>query len=216
MSHRWLAGLCLSILATAGLAAAEFWETKPFLEWSDKEAEKLMTGSPWAAVIGTALPPPLPVASDGGGGGGRGGGDDNSFGPGPRRIQVGLSWRSALPVRQALVRAQVGQRGSLTADQQAFLAREGPYVIAVSSLPAQYSRGQIEAFLRRKGKPPIPVAEAASQKTATGPVLLIGFLRTDPIVLEDGDVEFTFKADRFELKKKFTLKNMVFGGKLEL
>ena len=80
----------------------------------------------------------------------------------------------------------------------------------------RYSRGEIEAFLRRKNKAPIPVGDAATQKTASGPVLLMAFPREDPITAEDSDVELTFKADRFEFKRRFNLKNMVVGGKLEL
>jgi hypothetical protein len=207
----------LLLIGTAAGAAAEFWETRPFLQWTDKEAQKVMTDSPWAVLMAAALPPPLP--REGGApnaqGGGRGG--DDGFGAGPRRVQMQIVWRSALPIRQAFMRSQIGPGGTLTAQQQEFIGRDpDAYVIAISNLPIQYARGTIEAFLKRKGRDPIPAAEAGAEKSATGPVVLIGFPRTDPITVEEGDVELTFKADRFEFKRKFTLKNMMFGGKLEL
>jgi hypothetical protein len=210
------ATLSLLLLSSAVLAAAEFWETKPFLQWTDKEVNKLLTDSPWAVTIGVALPPALPRESEAPNaqGGGRGGGD--GFGAAPRRIQMQLSWRSALPLRQAVVRGQVGLGGTPSAELQQFLEREADYVIAVAGLPLQYSRGEIEAFLRRKNKAPIPVGDAATQKTAAGPVLLMAFPRADPITAEDSDVELTFKADRFEFKRRFNLKNMVVAGRLEL
>ena len=36
-----------SLLAAVASAAA-VWDTKPFMEWSDKDMEKLLTDSPWA------------------------------------------------------------------------------------------------------------------------------------------------------------------------
>jgi hypothetical protein len=216
MRQHLIATVGFSLLFSGMLTAAEFWETKPFLTWSDKEAEKVMTDSPWAVTVGVALPPPLPRESGAGAQGGRGG-DDTGFGPVPRRIQLQIAWRSALPLRQALVRNQIGQDGTPSPQHQEFLTLQPTsYVIAIRNLPVQYSRGSIEAFLKRKGKPAIPVEEAGTEKTAAGPVLLIGFSAADPITLDEGDVELTFKSDRFEFKRKFTLKNMMFGGKLEL
>jgi len=205
------------------VAAADVWETKPFLEWSEKEAEKVLADSPWAALISVALPPRLPQPSaDTGGGGGRGGGGGaEGFGPGPARIRVTISWRSALPLKQAVVRQQMGQQGTLAADGQKLLAQEEPfYVVALSGVPPQYTRPgpgkTIESFLRRNGKPPIPAEQATTQPTRGGVLLMIGFPKTDPVTLEDGDVEFEVKLDQITIKKKFKLKEMVFGGKLEL
>ena len=96
-----------ALLLGTGLLAAEVWEAKPFLQWTDKEAEKVMTDSPWAVTIGVALPPPLPRESGAPNaqGGGRG---DDGFGAAPRRIQMQLAWRSALPAA-AGVRPQPGR-----------------------------------------------------------------------------------------------------------
>ena len=212
-----LLGLCL--LAGTALSAADFWTEKPYLQWSDKDAEKMMTGSPWATVMSVALPPNLPVASDGGGRGGRGG-DGEGFAPDPRRIRLTISWRSARPVKQALVRTQVGLGGTPTAQQTTFLEQDEPYyVVGILGLPPQYVRPggntTVEAFLKRKGKDDIPVQQAGSQMSPGGTTLLLGFPRGE-IMPEDAEVELFVKFDRLEIKKKFKLAEMMFDGKLEL
>ena len=216
--------LAVHIGGSLTIAAAGFWTVRPFTEWTEKEARSIIEGSPWAAIVSVALPPAGPVPSGdmpagGRGGGGRGG--DDSFGPGPRRVRVNISWRSALPVKQALVRTQLKPGGVPSPDNLAFLAQaEQYYVIAVQGLPPQYVRpgdgAIVESFLRRSGKPPIAAQQAGSQASAGGATLLIGFPRTDAITVEDGDVEFLAKFDGLEVKRKFKLKDMLFGGTLAL
>jgi hypothetical protein len=207
------------VAASIAPEAAEFWETKPFIKWSDGEVEKLLTDSPWTGLVAVPLPNTGPVPS--GDGGGRGGGGGEGFGPGPRRIRVTIAWRSALPLRQAVVRRQAGQGGKVTVEQEGFLSRdEGYYVVGLTGLPPQYTRptggSTLTAFLRREGRPAIPAQQASVDKSAGGFALLIGFPKTDAITLEDREVEFTARFEPFEIKKKFKLKDMVVGGRLEL
>ena len=223
MQPRALACIAVCFAVSGALSAADFWETKPFLEWSDKEAEKVLTDSPWATVVAVPLPNVGPVPSGDLNAGGRGGGGDgrgDGFGPGPRRVRVTISWRSALPLKQAMVRQQVGLRGTIPPDAQALLSKDDEfYVVGLLGLPPQFTQPggkTIEAFLRREGKPPVPAEQAGSQMMRGSSLLLIGFPRTNPIALDDGDVEFTVKFDEIEIKKKFKLKEMVFGGKLTL
>jgi hypothetical protein len=214
------------IIASASLAATDFWDAKPFLEWSDKEAQKLLTDSPWASLIAVPLPNrgPVPTADTGGGGrggGGRGGGGAEGFGPGPQRVRLTISWRSALPLKQAVARQQIGKSGTITAEEQAALDHDdGLYVVGIQGLPPQYTRAGpnnvIEAFLRRDGKPAIGATRGNSQMTRGGAVLLVGFPKTDPITLNDGDVEFDIKMGEFGFKKKFKLKEMLYKGQLTL
>ena len=68
--------LVLSLLFAGGictLLAADFWQTKKFTEWDEKEVQKVLNASPWAAKV--SIPRPATGAPSGGGGrGGRGGG----------------------------------------------------------------------------------------------------------------------------------------------
>jgi hypothetical protein len=223
--RRNLSIVSLWVVASAALAAADFWESKPFLEWSDRQAEKLLTDSPWAALIAVALPNrgPVPTADSGAGGrgGGSRGGGAEGFGPGPQRVRLTISWRSARPLKEAIVRQQVGKGGTITPDEQAALDHDdGLYVVAVQGLPLQYTRpgpnNVIEAFLRRDGKPPIGATRGTTQMTRAGALLLVGFPNTDPIALSDGNVEFDIKMGAFGFKKTFKLKEMLYKGGLTL
>ena len=222
-----LAIISLWILAGAALVAADFWESKPFLDWSDKEAEKMLTDSPWASLIAIPLPNRGPVPTDDGGGGGRGGGGrgggggGEGFGPAAQRVRITISWRSAIPLKQATARQQVGKGGTIAADGQEALAREeAAYTIVIQGLPPQYARSgpntSIQALLHRNGKPAIGANQAGAQMTRGGSLLVINFPRTDPITLSDGDVELEVKIGELDIKKKFKLKEMVYKGQLTL
>jgi hypothetical protein len=236
--------LGLFLLACAALSAADFW-TKPFTEWSDKEAERMVTDSPWAFIVAVPLPPNLPVPSDGGGGGGGGGGQ--GFGPEPARPRITISWRSALPVRQALLRTQLGKGVAPSPDQLAALSQpEQLYVIGISGIPPQFLKptgGRFEAFLKRKGKPDILAQQAGIQTGRGAPsgdstsgapagvrggfgggaagggfgggLVLVRFPREE-ITVEDREVDFFARVGRLEFGRKFKLADMTIGGKLEL
>ena len=225
MQRRALA--CIAVcLAVSAASAAEFWETKPFLEWSDHDAERMLTDSPWTSIISLPLPNRGPVPTDDGGGrgGGRGGGGEQGFGPGPVRVRVTISWRSALPMKQAMVRQQVGQHGTIPPQAQSYLdTPDDDYVIGLQGLPPQYTtpgRGRevvVIAFLKRDGRPPIPVKQATPLMTRGGIIMLLRFPKTDPITLADRDVELEAKFGEVQqIRKKFKLRDLVYAGSLAL
>ena len=134
-----------------------------------------------------------------------------------------VSWRSALPVKQALVRGQVGVDARIPPEQQQFLAQSEPfYVVAVSSFPRQFSRlaqdpaVMTETVLNRKNKDPISPDDIRIFRDGESVVVMYFFPKTDVIALDDKDVEFITKLGQIEIKKKFKLKNMVFGDQLTL
>jgi hypothetical protein len=106
------------VWAWTAAGAAGVWETKPFTQWSDKELEKVLTDSPWAGKAA------LTHARAGAG-----------LGSVPDwKIVVAL--RSALPMKQAFVRSDIGVNGTPTAQHQQMLAaEEGLYVVSISGLP---------------------------------------------------------------------------------
>ena len=155
--------------------------------------------------------------------GSRGGG----FPTPPPQLKLTLSWRSALPMKQALVRDQIGAGGAVPAETQELLSRaESMYVVTIMGLPTRYAQAinsmKTESFLKRNNKPPIALADMgvqqapASEKAPAFLVVVFGFPRTDAIKLEDKDVEFVTKLGQIDIKKKFNLKDMVFHGQLEL
>src|SRR5882724_9457197 len=142
-------------------SAADFWTAKPYTEWTDKEAAKLLSNSPWAhsvAVSGgdlggvrAAVPgikAPTPTASPQAGVvpamDAQGTLPDGTRRPGDPTPNSSLSadtvravvrWQSALPVKQALL-VRKG-RSDLTSPEDAKRILEAPeshYIIAMSGL----------------------------------------------------------------------------------
>ncbi len=72
MSKILLRSIAIASLSAAALCAANFWESKSYTEWSDKEVEKLLTNSPWSQKVSVSM------GGGGRGGGGGGGGLGNS------------------------------------------------------------------------------------------------------------------------------------------
>ena len=157
----------LFVGVAACIWAADFWQTKPYTDWSDKETQKMETNSPWSKQV------PVPVGEVGGGGGGSGkgrnkgmagGGDvDSSLsnggnaGPGSRTgtqdvgggvipgggatLTLTVSWRTALAVRQAVAKEKFGAEAATAADAKKMVEEEQKfYGIMVSGLPARALR----------------------------------------------------------------------------
>ena len=222
------------VLACAALMAADFWEEKDFTAWSDKEVEKMLTDSPWSREITIVLSGPRAAADratragaaaggrgGGGGGGGRGGGAG-----GVRRAKVTVSWIRALPVKQALVRSEVGIDTPIPPDGQALLSQaEANYVVSVSGLPQRFvalarNAGAVvaETELKRKDKEPIVPndIELFQDDTDRSIQVVFHFPKTDAISLDDNEVEFITKLSGIDVKRKFKLEDMLFGDQLEL
>ncbi len=221
MTARHVGAIALAVVAYTVLVAAEFWDEKPFSSWSDREITRMLTDSPWARTITAPLPPQIAPSGDAGGRGGRGVGDD--FGPGPRRVRLSISWRSALPIKQALVRRQGGTNDTLSAEQQTFLTQQEPfYVVGVLGIPLQFARTPLEAILaeselRRDRRPPIRADDVTLRQEGTALLLLVAFPREDDAVtLDDREVEFVTRLGDFRIQRKFRLRDMVFNGTLAL
>lgn len=78
--------------------------------------------------------------------------------------------------------------------------------------PAELQKSSI----KRGRKPPIMLENAEITPRGQTADVLFFFPRTDPIVDADKEIEVVLRLGQLDFKKKFTLKNMVFNGKLEL
>lgn len=228
------------------LSAADFWTSKPFADWNEKELQKIMTDSPWAkksSVLSLNGPsaPALGGSSPGGRGGrgGGGGGDDNGAPPplsekgggggggGPVDMpsaQVVVSWPTALPVKEAIAKAKYGKEVGTSPEAKAFLEREEQfYVIEVSQLPFrgrstdEFREALLKsAVLNVKGKDSVHAMDVQVNPRGRTLDLFFMFPRQRVFTLEDSEIEFNAKAGDVPIKQRFKLKDMVFNGKLEL
>ncbi len=149
-----------------------------------------------------------------------------------RPTDVTVQWQSALPVQLA------SAKKAGTGPDSASVKPADEYVIAVIGLPAiavggraasvdsdstingeeeqrMASRVKSSASLLRPGHDAITPDKVEVNQGADGR-MLIHFPKADPITARDKTVEFRLATDRFELRKKFALKDMEYNGKLEL
>jgi hypothetical protein len=230
MLNRFLGIAIVVALAVPVAWADDFWDEKNFLEWNNKEMRKMMTDSPWSkkaqvkvsgggdfsvGPTGSASSRDMTAAGSGGGGSfGRGGGTP--------RIDLFVMWQSSLPLKKAIVKSQVGNSNDVSVDQQDYMDRDAEhYLVVLGSLPPDFARAfeNLEGVdqkisLDRKGKDKI-FLEKIDVRAPSGEVHLL-FSKSDAIVLEDKDVELNVDLDGLRFKKKFSLKNMVVNGKLEM
>ena len=144
-----------------GLWAADFWLTKPYTEWSDKDIQKLETNSPWSkqfplSFAGGGAGPDTGRSKRGGGGGGDldstvGSGSTGSGGRGNTQevgggaipgggasMSITVSWRSALAFREAVAKEKYGAEAATSADAKKLIEDEPKfYLVMVNGLPGR-------------------------------------------------------------------------------
>jgi hypothetical protein len=218
--------LCISLcLVSFCLNAADFWQAKPPAEWTQKQLQKMITDSPWAQPFSVPLSGSAGGRGGGGGGGkGRGGGGDQ--GGQSESVEIVARWQSAAPLKQALMRLRFGAEAGTSPQAKEFLDHvETSYVIVVSGSLRGYLRGNPEELkadlitataLTSKGKLPLKPSEVELTVSQTTGNIVFYFPRSAPYTLDDKDLELSTKLGTVPLVYKFRLKDMVFGGKLEL
>ena len=145
------AGIVLAVWAMtwAAATAAGVWDTKPFAQWTDKELEKVLTDSPWAGKAS------ITHAREGA-----------NLGSVPDWKLI-IAVRSALPLRQALVRGDIGVGGTPSAQHQTLLAAEEPlYLVSIGGISRSFVP-QLQAVadaasLKPKGKAAIMATQASA------------------------------------------------------
>jgi hypothetical protein len=230
-------------LGVTVLLAADFWKTKKFTEWNDKEVQKMLNDSPWAHKDA------LPMEGGGGmpgggggrrgggrggmsflspqdeGGGGRGGGDmgGGSFAP---SIEIVLRWHTALPIKQAIARARYKDQAGSSPEAAKTLSREELfYIVGISGIPSRMATVTPQdlkagAQLVIKGHPAIQATDVQTDQQQGRTTLYMVFPKQQSgghvITVDDKEVEVVLKAKLLDIKRKFKLADMVFDGKLEM
>jgi hypothetical protein len=251
------------LLFVCGVAlwAADFWQTKPFTSWDQKEAQKLLLDSPWARRVSISLATNPQSGGKGGGRGGRGGGGPagDSIDPGiaggapgatPGIAETGggrgggfgagssdtgvaqvpslallVSFRSALPLRQALAKIKYGAEAGTSPEAKKLVEdKQEYYIVGVAGLPVYVQphddddkkRILIQTLLSAKGKDPLTAMDVQFSMDGRNVDAYFIFPRTTEFTPNDKEVEFNTKVGGLTIKDRFNLKNMVINGKLEM
>jgi hypothetical protein len=239
----------LILLAAVSLWAADFWIAKPFTDWNEKDLQKLLTDSPWAHKATVAIAGGRSARGGGSGtgfgtadgsesGGGRGGGGGGRGASGPQggggnipddvpqvipSVVVVIRSRTALPIKQAFLKAQYGSEVGTSPEAKKIMDKEETlYAIEINGIPAAANERLKETLMKAsslsvKGKEPIMPSDI--QFNPRGPTMADAFVlfpKTNPITLDDKEVEFATTISGTVVKFKFKLKDMVYKNKLEL
>ena len=212
----------LAVVPAMAYASKDFWNGKMPSDWTDAEIHQLLNQSPWAkegSISDTTRRGSLgsPAAGGVGGGGGRRGGRiaTSTRGATPNTgplvtWKATVRWESALPVREALHR---GAPGELPENYILNVFGEVPGVdpdsgdaILKDNTALEHKGDQIK--LNR--------VELAPKNSLSEAGTLFYFSRLLALKLEDQEVTFTTKLGPLKVKCKFTLKDMLYRGNLEL
>ena len=148
----------LWVVMAVALSAAAVWEEKPFMQWSEKDVEKILAESPWA---GKASITHEKAGAD--------------LGPVPDWKLI-VSVRSATPVRQAMARQQLLAGGAASPELESNLAKPYPrYAFAIAKIP-QFYRTQLTksaqvATMKLKGQSVSPTEASVTLLDKDGNVV---------------------------------------------
>lgn len=215
--------------------ADQAWKNKQYPEWTEDDAKEVMTNSPWAkTVVVTPIKPSdkqgqpgshrgriafggLGIGRPGSGGAGRHGGDDGGSAATPGQpATLTLRWESALPMREAELKAR---------DTGAPDVADDYYAIAVYGMP----RGAITddskersdelkklATLKREGKKDLRPTRVDILLRESGPVVVYLFSKSAEFTWRDHGILFEAQISRLKFSQTFSTDDMTFHGKLEL
>ena len=221
--------------------AKDFWEAKPFAEWSEPEAMKMLSESPWSRtllVLGGTLAPAqaanrvtdLPNLSTSGAGRGTGVGQAGSgYGSGGDSVSVYISWFSSGRIRQALGRLAQIRNHAPESEVKKFVERSsedyqicvaGPALEAFNSLSLADLKPKTFLVSKKDKAKTIPLKSYVAPKERSDGMAVFSFERQlegkPAFGLEDQEVEFVAQGKKIVLKASFKLAKMMNAGNLDL
>jgi hypothetical protein len=234
----------LIFLPMAMLVAADAsWQGKQVSEWSEDDAKQVLAESGWVKSVTPTMIKGSQSSSGpgmgrggnigigipgfpGGGMGRRGGmgqnpnnGNNNpNNDPSNQKLpMLTLRWESAMPVREAELKARDVNAPTLEDDAH--------YAIAVYGVPVTMTNGDSKrladdckkkAALKRDGKKDIQPSSVQILRREDGPVIVFLFPRAKEITRDDRRIEFDAQINKLTLTQSFYLEDMTFQGKTEL
>ncbi len=211
---------CFVLSAVVLMGAEGAWKNKQFPEWTEDDAKDLLKDSPWVKTVAATPVKPsgkdLQVNSTIGRRRHREK-SDTTAATNAKPAALTLRWESALPVREAELKAR-----DVTAPT---LDDENHYAIAVYGIP----RGMLkddskvmaddlkrQALLKREGKKDTKPSSVEILLRDDGPVVLYLFPKAAEFDWRDHKIEFDAQIPGLKFSQVFSFDDMTFHGKLEL
>jgi hypothetical protein len=174
--------------------------------------------------VGIGLPGGIGGGRRGGGnpggggypGGGQGGPNRGPSAEGRQTPTLQVRWESALPVREAELKAR---------ETNAPTVGESHYAIAVYGVPKRFAspdekglagRLKKQAALKREGKKDLKPSSVEVLQREDGPVIVYLFPRSNEITRQDKRVGFDARVGALRFNVPFYVDDMLCAGKLEL
>jgi len=229
------------LIAADNSSTPPAWANKQVAQWSDDDAKQVLADSGWVKT----MTPTVNRANNGGGGGfpqrgnvgfgipgmgyPGGGGMGRRGGGRPQQQQnpssdgnqeppkLTLRWESALPIREAELKAKDNNAPTLEDESHYAIAVYGiPITMLKSDFKSQAEDCKKKSALKRDGKKDIKPSSVQVLRREDGPVVLFLFPRKDEISGDDRRVEFDAEINHLSLTQSFYLEDMSFQGKTEL
>jgi hypothetical protein len=204
----------------------EPWKTKRVAEWSEQETKEILTNSPWAVMTTPAVKPQeekkarRPIGIGVPGMGPRHQNDpaeepNNGASAPDSQLVLHLRWESALPIREAELKAR---------EINAPVVEEDRYAIAVYGIPSHFmkdpqnagDRLKGQAALKREGQKDLKPSHVDVIQRDDGLVIVFLFPRTKEITEKDSRIEFNALIGPYQIAQAFHLDEMMYQGKLEI
>jgi len=216
------------------------WKDKQIPEWSEADAKQLLADSPWAKKTTVAVDKTAASKSPlkrGHGGFGLSGisigrhrdsnagnstdSGNSSSSSGTSAVPdaplvVTLRWASALPIREAELKAP---------DTRAPMVDEDHYAIEVYGLPSKEVKDdsqkladqlKAKAAIKRLAKDDLKPSSVEIVVRDDGPVIVYLFPRKSEITWRDHEINFEAEVGNLKIKQAFQADDMKFHGALEL
>jgi hypothetical protein len=218
-------------------APKEFWNEREPADWTDEERHVMLTKSPWAREasvnynsgpgnVGAARPGRTMGGGYGGGtsrrtgGGGTGGGagaPDPDMATINGKYQAIVRWESAQPVREALrPPSKDDPAANYIINVSGNLPMLGPRSNDESESDFQQRLEMLKQYTKLEKKSDAIFLTKLGYRNGSDGGALFYFERNDLIALADHQVTFVTRLGPIDVKAKFTLKEMLYHGKLEL
>ena len=221
--HALIPVACLLLVLFVYAGPKDFWEAKPYTDWTAKEVETLLEKkSPWTQTT-------LLILGGGGGGGGRGGrGGGGGANPSALPTKVVINWY-ARPIREALVRrSMLAGFNAPKEEVDQFLNQESGFLeLMVTGISlgrgrqggADLEKFKEQTFLQKKNKDKIPLVDMIMPQERDAATVLRFAREIDgqpTVTAEDQEVTLNVRINNQTYKYKFKLADMMVKGKLEI